>query len=207
MAVEMKLHPIPLIVYAVYMRVFDHEVAMKHIANIRELCQRFGRHMIMVIGDFNMNSLRWMSDENEEYYLPMNVNTNMECFLKGMHELSFFQLSNIKNKFGNVLDLVFVNELGDVELAVDKLKIIGAIQQDAAHVPYEISLGYCEKRTLTNNVEKEIVCYKIGNYERVMEEFTRIDFTSVFNERDVDSAFDFFYSTNWSETMYRRKLW
>lgn len=142
-----------------------------------------------------MNGLRWMSDESDEYYLPMNVNTNMENFLKEMQELSFFQLSNIKNKFGNVLDLVFVNELGDVEVAVDKSKIIGAIQQDVAHVPYEISLEYCEKQTSMNCIEKEIICYKIGDYKRVMEELDRINFTSEFNERDVDSAFDFFYST------------
>ena len=112
-----------------------------------------------------------------------------------MQGLPFFQLSNVKNKFQNVLDLVFVNDLGDVELSVDQSKIISTIQQDVSHVPYEIAFEYCNRGTSMNIVEREVICYKTGNYEHIMEELGMVDFTSEFNNRDVDSAFDFFYST------------
>lgn len=57
-AVEIKLKPISLILYAAYIRVFDAEVAMKHIEHVKDLCNRFGTHRIMVLGDFNMRSVR-----------------------------------------------------------------------------------------------------------------------------------------------------
>lgn len=194
-AIEVKLKPTSLIVYAAYMRIFDPAVAEKHVVNIKELCKTFGTHRIMVLGDFNMSSVRWVLDESTEYYLPTNIDTNMENFLTEMHELPFFQMSNIKNKFHNVLDLVFVNDLGDVELTVDKSKIIGAIQQDVSHVPYEIAFEYCARGTAMNIVEKEVICYKSGNYEQIINELSMVDYTNEIANRDVDSAFDFFYST------------
>lgn len=194
-AVEIRLNPISLVIYAVYMRIFDPEVAQRHIENIKELSKRFSQHRIMVVGDFNMNSIRWQYDENGKYFQPTDVDTSKENFLKEMHDLSFFQLSNFRNKSENVLDLVFVNELGDVEMAIDQSRIISTIQQDVAHVPYEISFEYHKPGTSLNVIEKEVICYKIGNYERIMGELDQIKFADEFNSRDVESSFDFFYST------------
>lgn len=56
--VEVKLNPIPLIIYAVYMRIFDNDIAMKHVKNVERLSEEFSEHRIMVLGDFHMNSVR-----------------------------------------------------------------------------------------------------------------------------------------------------
>lgn len=169
-AVEIKLNPTPLIIYAVYMRIFESDVAVKHVENIKELNKKFRKHRIVVMGDFNMNGIRWMTDESGTHFQPTEVSASMENFLREMSDLSFYQLSNITNKFNNVLDLVFVNELGDVALSIDKTKIIGSMQQDVAHVPYEILFEYCKKSTSMNIIKKEVICYKIANYERVKEQ-------------------------------------
>lgn len=193
-AVEITLNPVPLVIYAVYMREFELEIALKHVNNIKELSKRFHKHRIMVIGDFNMYSVRWLADESGTHFIPTNAVAGMESFLHEMQDLSFFQLSDVANKFNNVLDLVFVNETGDMELMIDKSKIIGTVQQDVSHVPYEISFEYCKKRTSMNIVEKEILCYKAANYERVCDQLSKIDLVKEIDDRDVDSAFDYFYS-------------
>lgn len=81
-------------------------------------------------------------------------------FLNQMQEMSFYQLSNVTNAFGNVFDLVFVNELGDVDILIDESRIIEKVQQDPAHVPYDITFTYCKKNTSMCVSRKEVICYK-----------------------------------------------
>lgn len=100
-AVEIKLKPIPLIIYAVYMRLFDVTVATKHLVNITKLSCDFPEHRIMVLGDFNIKSVRWIADETNQCYLPMNVGMHENEFLNRMEQLPFHQMSNITNAFGN----------------------------------------------------------------------------------------------------------
>lgn len=194
-AVEVKLKPIPLIIYAAYMRVFDISVAMKHVSNIKKLCNEFNEHRIMILGDFNITKARWTADESNQYYLPTNVDVNVNEFLKQMHELPFYQLSNITNAFGNVLDLVFVNELGEFDVSTDESTIIAKVQQDPAHVPYEITFTYCKKSTSFDKVSKEVICYKSGHYERMEQQIERTNFQHEINSRDAESAFEFFNET------------
>lgn len=120
---------------------------------------------------------------------------NEADFLNQMLEMSFYQLSNVKNAFGNVLDLIFVNELGDVEVSIDESQIVRVMQQDRAHVPYEITFTYCKKTTTKEIMMKEIRCYKSGHYERMKQQIEWINFQHEINNRDVDSAFDFFGTT------------
>lgn len=188
--VELQSKPVPLIIYAVYMRKFDLEVANKHVEMIKQMVLEYPRHRIMVVGDFNIDSVRWVADEFNSYYLPVGGSSSVNEFLKKMHEMSFYQLSNVKNKYGNVLDLVYISELGDVDMQVDKSKLIEEVQQDPAHVPYEIVFEYCKAAT-TNIVMKEIICYKLGNYERLNQQIDGINFQHEINNRDIESAFEF----------------
>lgn len=112
-----------------------------------------------------------------------------------MRNMSYYQLSNEKNAFNNVLDLVFVNEIGDFDMEVDKARIIGRNQQDPAHVPYEITFTYCKKDTSMKNRKTQVVCYKSGHYERMRQQLEQINFQHEINSRDIDSAMSFFHST------------
>lgn len=174
------------------MRVFDYSVATKHLMNIKKLVDEYREHRIMVLGDFNIDSVRWVADEFDQYYLPTYAGTNYNEFLNQMQQLPFYQLSNVTNAFGNVLDLVFVSELGYFEVVTDQSRIIERVQQDPAHVPYEITFTYCGKSTLLNNVRKEVMCYKSGHYERMKQQIEGINFQHEINNRDIESAFEFF---------------
>lgn len=194
-AVEIKIKPIPLIIYAAYMRVFDAAIAKIHCNNINDLTSKYPSHMIMVIGDFNIDSVKWEADETGTYYIPTRARIDASEFLQTMQDLSFHQMSNFPNYANNVLDLVYVNEPSDLSVAVDASRIIEPVQQDRAHVPYEITYKYSKENTLSGIKKSEVVCFRRGNYERMRQQLDGINFQHEINHRDLDSAFDFFYCT------------
>lgn len=174
LAIEVKLKPISLIIYLVYMREFNTEIANEHYKNIKYLISNFSLHRLMVIGDFNLHDIRWINDDSDTHYVPTDNLSHKTSYFREATEfliklqmLSLYQLSNIKNKASNVLDLVFVNEINDIKLCEENCGIIESSQQDVYHKPYEITFEYCPNQSSQQSDEIEIFSYKKGNYERM----------------------------------------
>lgn len=202
LAIEIKVKPTPLIIYAVYMNEFTLEVAMKHFDLIDGLMTKFKQHRVIVVGDFNLHNIGWTADEQGTCYLPSGNSThdssyhnNAREFLRKMESAPLFQLSNIENAASNVLDLLFVNDTGDVRLCQDQHTIIDIDQQDVFHKPYEITFEYCDKNAIPDNEQIETYCYKRGNYRRICQQLSGINFQHEFESRDVEKAFEYFYYT------------
>lgn len=114
-------------------------------------------------------------------------------FLNKMLLLPMYQLSNVKNTAGNVLDLVFVSEIHDVKLDVDPNTIIDADQQDECHVPYEITIDYCSKQSIAKIIDNApAFCFRRGNYERMQQQLQSVNFAHEFKIQTIDVAFEFF---------------
>ena len=121
-----------------------------------------GYHLL-VVGDFNVYDIQWALDEDEECFVPYtNVLENatnhrsqyLEAamkFLQDMSSIPLYQMSNIINNANNVLDLVFTNNAYEVNVCVDQNTIVEVTQQDQCHIPYEITLDYCEKSSTVIN--------------------------------------------------------
>ena len=174
---------------------------MKHVELIDILNHSHPRHRIIVLGDFNIHSVEWVSDESRRFFVPVGIAAHQNSsyyggvaeFFTALEAAPYYQLSNIVNNASNVLDLVFVNELGDTEINVDHHSVIYKDQQDTAHKPLEITFQYCRTTTSTHIDSKLIVCYKRLNYESIISSLLEIDFEQEFRLRDVDSALEFFY--------------
>lgn len=209
LAVELSIKPKPLVIYLCYMNTFSLEVALRHHKRIEWIVEKYRAHIIMVIGDFNLYDIVWSTDvDDENVYLPKlphqtndassqnrsMYHTSALEFLDKMLTLPMFQLSNIQNRYTNVLDLVFVNETSEFRIREDSNTIVERDQQDPSHKPYEINVDYSAESSC--NVEvKTIYCYKRGNYERLCAQLEAINFQHEFNMRDVDSAYEFFIRT------------
>lgn len=100
-----------------------------------------------------------------------------------MLPLPMYQISNVKNSAGNVLDLVFVSDCTDVSLCIDPHSIIDADQQDEYHLPYDITIDYCTMGSMLNNEQENVpvFCYRRGNYERMCQQLDCINFAHEFN--------------------------
>lgn len=173
LTIEITLKPKPMIIYLCYMNVFELQIANKHYEHVKLLTEKYQSHQIMVLGDFNLKKIAWEEDELNNFYLPTLSTTSQSGyfadateFLMRILSLPMFQLSNIKNSVGNVLDLVFVNDNIDVSLCIDPNTIIDADQQDEYHKPYDITIDYCTKGSLVNYDENvPVFCYRRGNYD------------------------------------------
>lgn len=202
LVVEVILKPKPLIVYVCYMSIFELSIANKHYERIRALKDKFRNHLLMVVGDFNLKKIVWQEDELNGCFLPTLSATSQtgyyadaNDFLMRMISLPMFQVSNVKNSVGNVLDLVFVSNNSDVRLSVDPHTIIEADQQDVYHVPYDITIEYYENDSTTNASKNyPVFCFRRGNYECMCQQLNSINFAHEINIRSIDDAHKFFQS-------------
>ncbi len=209
LVVEICVKPQPLIIYLCYLNEFGIEPALNHYRRIKEIIEKYRTHRILVLGDFNLHDIFWISDDDDErVFLPQlphgsqgtnGINrssyniTSME-FLNKMSSLPLMQICNLRNKYSNVLDLAFVNEPNDFSISQDKSEIIDIQQQDPSHIPFQIDVDYLEK--YSNNVEiVPIYQYAKCNYERLCAQIEAINFQHEFSIRNVDSAYDFFIRT------------
>lgn len=113
---------------------------------------------LVVLGDFNLNEIEWIPDDDNEFILnPSNIITNKsKIVLDTLSDLGLNQIFNVKNNFGNVLDLCFVSMLDDfsVTRSYQPLK-----NDSAAHKSMEINLIF------HNFIEDEMEEYF---YEQIM---------------------------------------
>jgi len=72
---------------------------------------------IFILGDFNLPGLSWIRSEDNFYYDPINITTDVQEMMteyfaaKGLH-----QICNMTNNFGNTLDLVLTSVNDDMYL-------------------------------------------------------------------------------------------
>lgn len=203
LAVEIILASTKAIIYVAYMSKFNTSVANKHLELINELRSNYPDHLMIVLGDFNIHGVEWCPDESHTHFVPVGISTHTgsihlggaASFLRSIDNMSLHQLSNITNNANNVLDLVFVSNYDGFKINTDQNTIIHEEEQDQRHKPFHISFEYYEEKAVNINDKKLIYCYKKGNYDRMCQQLEKINFIHEFNQRDVNSAFDFFHST------------
>lgn len=90
---------------------------------------------LIVIGDFNMPGIKWEKNDNGAGFQPKTEND----MLQSLKSKQLHQLNNIKNKCGNVLDLVFVNSINTISSSgVQEEHALSKI--DGAHPPFEMTI-------------------------------------------------------------------
>lgn len=198
-AVEITVKPAPLIFYLLYMRKFQNSVANLHAECVRSLSESHPNHRIIVLGDFNLHSITWHADDTDTYFLQSGIEAHdteyhrgASEFLKEMQTLSLYQMSNVQNKSGNVLDLVFSSSFDDVHVTVDRSALIERDQQDLYHEPYEIIIDCYEYKSHEKSWI-ETYNYKRGDYQSICRLLKSVNFAHIYNGMNVENAFTHFY--------------
>ena len=170
--VKIELQPISIVIYLAYVSEPNLAILLKHHKLIQEVIRMEPQSRIIVLGDFNLHDITWNLNDTESYYLPQKIISHTESeyykmvgeFLKNMHQLPMYQLSNIKNIASNVLDLVFVNETNDVQVCRAPAAITKIKETDHFHPPLEISFEYESGKIESASIETiEVFSYKRGN--------------------------------------------
>ena len=205
LAIEIVIKPQPLIVYVCYLSVFNLDIALTHLQRVKFLNETYRHHKIIIFGDFNLYDIKWSADSDfEGVFLPHTTvdssvnqvrsyyNSSALEFLQKMMSLPMSQLSNYSNSASNVLDLVFVNKPEEFKLKKDHYSIIDQSQQDAYHIPYEVTVEYCINSTI-NTEALSVYSYTRGNYARICTQIDAINFQHEFSIRDIDTAYKYFH--------------
>lgn len=201
--VKIELQPCPLVIYLAYVNnPSKPNLLMKHYESIRQLIVMEPKSRVVVMGDFNLHDIIWNFDDTDTFFLPQNVASHTDSsyfqtaseFLQKMHDLPMFQLSNLKNIAGNVLDLVFVNDTGDMQHCKAPVAITTNNETDRFHVPIELAFEYhAEEEIQPSDDFIEVFSYKTANYERILRQLGEINFAEIFDRMDVEQAFGYFF--------------
>ncbi|XP_037047073.1 uncharacterized protein LOC119081902 [Bradysia coprophila] len=201
--VKVQLRPCPLVIYLAYVNDSTRlDILLKHYELVRRVVAMESDCRVMVIGDFNLHDVVWNWDDSDTFLLPQDMASHTDSvyfhaaseFLRKMHDLSLFQLSDLKNISQNVLDLVFVNGTGDLHVCKAPVAITLNTEVDPFHVPIELAFeSYPETNVHVLDDFIEVFSYKLANYENIIRQLGAINFAALFDRMDVDEAFDYFY--------------
>lgn len=132
-----------LYIYALYIQCgSDEELYLKHVQAIIKAHSMI-KHgdIFVVVGDFNMPSIKWIANDDGFDFLPLIGDSESKqaniarTISSSLLNCGLFQMTDLQNKSNNVLDLVYTNMPELSVVAAADLSIIPDTMQDKAHVP------------------------------------------------------------------------
>lgn len=161
----------------------DHIEAIKKIKyNINET--------LIIIGDFNLPSITWIENDEDNDYLPTNIRSEAAIFTcESMLQEGLRQINNIHNIAGNTLDLVFTSDTSSTTV-LKAPKPISKI--DVYHQPFEILIECPQQPTEPNNDSITTYCFKNTNFDALNTFLNGINFADILNNLSTDCATDKF---------------
>lgn len=94
-------------------KVADVQTTNRHIASMESLISSLRNNAVAVFGDYNRPELRWVRNEDHSCLVDVaysSLTQSNTALAEGMSANNMRQLNHMKNRFGNTLDLLFVNE-------------------------------------------------------------------------------------------------
>lgn len=161
---------------------------------------------LLLLGDFNFgNVVTWQENDSGFDYLPFLGNSNsikankVREATNRMIDCGLFQISNVKNKSGNVLETVYTNmpELTTTSLA--DFPLLPSYKSDDFHVPLMCTIE-CAPTLLPNTTRDPVFCFRKANFDLIREHLNGIDFSVIVSESSdlndmVTSLYDIIYET------------
>ncbi|XP_061379603.1 uncharacterized protein LOC133319395 [Danaus plexippus] len=145
----------------------------------------------LVLGDFNIPSIEWSLDLNNNKMFPCNSGPVISLIKDFMGLTSLSQYNSVTNAYGKILDLIFSSNKR-VEVTESNFS---ACSVDKFHPPLQIKLEL-EYKPSTLEVNTNVrYNFRKGDYEKINELLAGIDWeTLLINCDNVDEMTEIFYS-------------
>lgn len=180
-------------VYCLYIQpTADSEIYDAHLKAIESI-ECSPNDAVFITGDWNFgDKIRWHDNDDGIGLLPVLENSQSAKSIIANKCVSFFlqngysQLCNLKNKHGNVLDLVITNipELVSVQKA-DILLIPEGIE-DKAHVQMVCNIETDPIQFNSNTGGEQIYCFRRADYDMIREKLNEINITDIIYDTDLE---------------------
>lgn len=146
---------------------------------------------IIIYGDSNLSGIQWIPSEIfKNLYDPINVPVCHENFLHALLSLGLYQINNLANCSGNVLDTVFTNILSNFELKEASLALTH--KTSIHHRILTLNYFYDDKLTKFNNsVSHMIYDFEKGNYTAINRELATLQLS--YDDSDINTSVQTLY--------------
>ena len=93
-----------------------------HVNNIKNVISIFDENSFAVIlGDFNLCNIKWLYSHDDKCLFPIHVLKDFECVVTDTFSaLNLYQVNDVVNEIGRILDLVYIHKELDVAILEDE---------------------------------------------------------------------------------------
>lgn len=196
-AVRFRLPSKTIYVCCIYIRPDSApSVYEQHASCIQEICDAASNNdTILILGDYNLSRLTWRYDSDINAYLPNNASSESEISLtESVVASGLFQVLNVYNHYGRLLDLAFVNNPDNVEVYEPPLPLL---PPDNHHKPFLLNLFLS---TMLRDDNDSDIQFDFRSYDvdAVCRHICAVDWDSILNDRTVNDAVNVFYDRIYS---------
>lgn len=175
----------------------DDNVYHDHIESIKSI-ELTNNDKMMIAGDFNLPGINWLWDDEFNSYFPTNVNYEpANYFLSEIAHIGVFQMSNISNRYGNVLDLVFTSQPDSFVIQYAPKSITAAAEKstlnERIHYPYEWEIEIEQQNSNVKSKTEKIHCFKKANFDEINKLWNAFDLNQITTATTIEEIERIFY--------------
>ena len=151
---------------------------------------------ILILGDFNLPKVDWVTSEDDDYMLSLNVTSEIEhTFLDGLSSAGLHQINNIANNNNRYLDLIFSTMSSDLALR----RCYNSIVPEDKHHPtlfLSMQTNFNNNFEYLNPLNDDIYSFnfKRADYEKINSSLADFDWNILLICDDFDKAVNVFYN-------------
>ncbi|XP_055623163.1 uncharacterized protein LOC129766609 [Toxorhynchites rutilus septentrionalis] len=191
-AVRIILPRFSLFICSIYIRPNSHvDTYARHVESIHQIQQMANPDdVIVILGDYNLPNLVWTFDDDFNSFLPLNASTEQELALvEPTLSSGLYQINDLLNANGKLLDLTFVNNPDRVSL-VDYPSAL--LKVDDHHKPLALIVNFCSRMEDDSSSRSELD-FSRCDYHTVNNKIASLDWDRILDHTSVDNAVSTFY--------------
>lgn len=201
--VKITLSTGTMFIYALYIQpTASIDIYREHVNAIKSVQSTISSSdNFIIFGDFNLNTVNWCENDGGFDYVPLiGDSQSVKSIIAGeitstMLQNGFFQMTNLRNKSNNVLDLIFTNSPELTVVTKADFRMIPEHKSDNAHVPIACTIE-CEPGVIPSSDSGSVFCFRRADYDAIGEHLDRMDMMNILSGcgDDVDEMVTTFYS-------------
>lgn len=174
----------------------DVTIYSKHVSAIQSAFQTSALYdTLVVLGDFNLPSITWNQPDNSNILVPVMVNNCVNVCIESLLCHGLFQVNNVYNFLGKLLDLVFVNQPSEISL---NSSAPVTNPEDRFHPTIDLRIllpSTTSSTNISNSIRsKKVYCFSRTDYPKLNSLLSAINWNDILSSKVLDVVINNFYS-------------
>jgi hypothetical protein len=167
------------------------ELFQRHLNRCASICLDSPESTNIILGDYNLPSINWASDENTHRHHTRGSGAKAELFCEMLILTDLKQYNLVGNINSSILDLVLSSAPMQVSLAD------GLVRPDGFHPPLLVSIvNFSRARYLNCNTEHKRYHFRRANYTLCKTDLSNIDWSTI-DALNCNDALQTLYNVIW----------